>query len=146
MRGPRRPCWIIRVPPPLAARRMVEPLLAARSKRPVRPNLWRAARLARFSANPLAAAASACPQVKSHFAPPFNRPRARQGRRSAKPSCAGSCAAGRNRLAILRGKLVECKLLAVVGQDVRSVFLLKMFAQRGRKDACHAGRICPGLQ
>lgn len=39
MRGPRRLCWIIRVRPPLVARRMAEPLVAARSTRPVHPNL-----------------------------------------------------------------------------------------------------------
>jgi high-affinity Fe2+/Pb2+ permease len=34
---------------------------------------------------------------------------------------AESWEANRNRLAIFRGKLIECKLLAVVGQDVRAV-------------------------
>ena len=108
MRGPRRPCWIIRVHPPLVARRMVQPPVAARSKRLVRPNLRLAAclapleRLARFSVNPLAAAASACRRAKSHFALPFNRPRGPPGQRSAKPYCAGSSEA-------------KCKFLAFVG-------------------------------
>ena len=109
MKGPRRPCWIIRVHPPLVARRMVEPPVAARSNRPVRPNLRLAAclapleaRLARFSVNPLAAAASAYLRANSHFALSFNRPRGPPGQRSAKPYCAGSSEA-------------KCKFLAFVG-------------------------------
>ncbi len=109
MSGPRRPCWIIRVHPPLVARRMVEPPGAARSKGPVRPNLWLAAclaplesRLARFSVNPLAAAAGACRRAETHFALPFNRPRGPPGQRLAKPYCAGSSEA-------------KCKFLAFAG-------------------------------
>ena len=109
MKGPRRPCWIIRVHPPLVARRMVEPPVAARSKRLVRPNLRLAAclaplkaRLARLSVNFLAAAASECRRAKSHFALPFNRLRGPPGQRSAKPYCAGSSEA-------------KCKFLAFVG-------------------------------
>jgi hypothetical protein len=47
MIGLRWPRWIIRVHPPVVARRMVEPLVAARSKRLVRPNLRLAVCLAR---------------------------------------------------------------------------------------------------
>jgi hypothetical protein len=50
MSDPRRPCWIIRVHRPLAARRMVEPPVAARSKTPVRSNLRLAACLAPLEA------------------------------------------------------------------------------------------------
>src|SRR5437879_5716039 len=105
MRGPRRPCWIIRVHPPLAARRMVEPLGAARSMRPVHPNLRLAACLAPFKAR------------LGLFGKPSG------GRRQRMSACeialrstvkSAARAAGRNRLAILRDKLIECKLLAVI--------------------------------
>ncbi len=66
MRGPRRPCWIIRVHPPLEARRMVEPPVAARSKTPVRFEPSASGMLGSLGglvgalvANPLTAAASA---------------------------------------------------------------------------------------
>jgi hypothetical protein len=66
MRSPRRPCWIIRVHPPLEARRMVEPPVAARSKTPVRFEPSASGMLGSLGglvgalvANPLTAAASA---------------------------------------------------------------------------------------
>jgi hypothetical protein len=64
MSDPRRPCWIIRVHPPLAARRMVEPPVAARSKTPVRfePSASVGSLgglVGALVANPLTAAASA---------------------------------------------------------------------------------------
>jgi hypothetical protein len=78
MRGPRRPCWIIRVHPPLEARRMVEPPVAARSKTPVRFEpaangmLGSLGGLVRaLVANPLRRQPAHYSRVKSHFAPPF---------------------------------------------------------------------------
>jgi hypothetical protein len=144
MRGPRRPCWIIRVHPPLEARRMVEPPVAARSKTPVRfePSangmLGSLGGLVRtLVANPLRRQPAHYSRVKST---PIGRVYRRDEDRPRHTA--------RNlwRQIEIGSRFYEASLSNVssgsYGQEVCAVFVLKMFAQRQRKDACHARRIC----